>query len=197
MLPVLAALMFLLWSWLGVSWFSHAIRDYAGPERSLETDSADSGQGMLEREDGAVKNPSSDFRLDRLPDGRTAVTEAVKTSAILALEEAQPQADLEAIDAIFGLYRWAYKENPEGGDNREIVAALLGDNPRKLVFIPENHPLLSDSGELLDRWGTSYFFHKISDQVIDVTSAGPDRRQWSSDDLTLGYTESYQAATNQ
>ena len=138
----------------------------------------------------------SDHRLERLADGRTLVTEAVKTARALHARDAEPETDLELVDSIFGLYRWAYKENPEGGDNRELVSALTGENPHQLIFIAPDHPSLGAGGELLDRWGTPYFFHKISDQVIDVTSAGPDKRLWSRDDLTLGYTESHQANTS-
>ena len=141
-------------------------------------------------------DPRGDFRFERLADGRSLVTESVATARRMHAADAEPITDLEAVDSIFSLYRWAYKEVPEGGDNRELTAALTGANDRKLVFIPADHPSLSATGELLDRWGTPYFFHKISDQVIDVTSAGPDKRLWSGDDLTLGYTETYQSASS-
>jgi hypothetical protein len=38
----------------------------------------------------------------------------------------------------------------------------------------------------LDRFGTPYFFHPISETRIDVRSAGPDRKLWTEDDVWLG-----------
>jgi len=41
------------------------------------------------------------------------------------------------------------------------------------------------AGLALDRWKTPYFSHKQSESKIEIISAGPDRRLWSSDDIRL------------
>ena len=38
-------------------------------------------------------------------------------------------------------------------------------------------------GELIDRWGTPFFFHQLSREFMQVRSAGPDRRHFTADDV--------------
>lgn len=68
------------------------------------------------------------------------------------------------------------------GTNEELTRLLTGDNPTGLAFIPKHHRAVSTGGELVDRWGTPYFFHKISSDRTDIRSAGPDGRMWTEDD---------------
>ena len=74
-------------------------------------------------------------------------------------------------------------ENPVG-DNAEITAALMGKNPRHINFIqPDTGLQVNGNGELVDAWGTPFFFHQLSGQVMEIHSAGPDKKMWTSDDL--------------
>lgn len=78
--------------------------------------------------------------------------------------------------------------NMFGGDpvgiNSEITAALAGDNPKHINFIdPSAGMRLNSKGELVDEWGTPYFFHQLSGTEMEIHSAGPDRIMWTSDDL--------------
>jgi hypothetical protein len=41
---------------------------------------------------------------------------------------------------------------------------------------------LNDKGELVDRWGTPYFFHQLSRDHMEIRSAGPDKVMWTQDD---------------
>ena len=78
-------------------------------------------------------------------------------------------------------YRTALGENPVG-TNAEIMRALLGDNLKQVrIDIPPGSRLNAE-GELLDRWGTPYFFHQISGKKTEIRSAGPDRTMWTADD---------------
>ncbi len=95
-----------------------------------------------------------------------------------------PLEDLQVLAAVLEGYRRAVKENPSG-ENREIVSALMGRNPRGVAVIPTHHPALGTDGQLLDRWGTPYFFHSVSSQATEIISAGPDRKLWTRDDLVL------------
>ena len=71
------------------------------------------------------------------------------------------------------------------GENKEIVAALLGDNPYRIRFIDPDSPVLNDSGELVDRWGTPLFFHFVEVSDVGLRSAGPDRQMWTDDDVVM------------
>lgn len=126
-----------------------------------------------------------DPRFIRQADGSSIFRESAEFTRHLEQSDEEPITDLEAVDAIFGAYIWAFKELPEGGENHEITAGLTGKNPKKLIFIPPDHARLDAKGNLLDRWETPYFFHKQSESKLEIISAGPDRRLWSSDDIRL------------
>lgn len=95
-----------------------------------------------------------------------------------------PEDDLKILDQLFQHYQIMVKDrsgNPVGS-NREITRALAGKNRARLVWIPSNHASVV-SGELVDRWGTPYFFHALGKRRMEIRSAGPDRRMWTDDDL--------------
>lgn len=126
-----------------------------------------------------------DNRFKRLPGGRSLYLPAVERSRRLGLtftKGTKAEEDLEIVESIFESYLWAFKELPEGADNHHLIKALLGDNPKKVVFMDESLRL-DAQGNLLDRWGTPYFFHKQSSTELEIISAGPDQRLWSSDDI--------------
>ena len=72
------------------------------------------------------------------------------------------------------------------GENREIVQALLGDNPHRKVFIGEDFDYLNNDGELLDRWMNPIFFHFAEAADVGIRSAGPDGVMWNADDVVYG-----------
>jgi hypothetical protein len=70
------------------------------------------------------------------------------------------------------------------GTNLEITQALNGENPREAKFLsPEKGLRTNAKGELIDSWGTPYFFHQLSGKEMEIRSAGPDRIMWTADDL--------------
>jgi hypothetical protein len=70
------------------------------------------------------------------------------------------------------------------GTNPEITQALNGDNPKQVKFISEESGLrINARGELVDYWGTPFFFHQLSGTEMEIRSAGPDRVMWTADDL--------------
>jgi len=72
------------------------------------------------------------------------------------------------------------------GTNPEITSQLLGHNPRHINFIdPSAGMRVNDKGELVDAWGTPYFFHQISGSEMEIHSAGPDKIMWTADDLVV------------
>jgi hypothetical protein len=72
------------------------------------------------------------------------------------------------------------------GNNREITAKLNGGNAKQIVFLKEEDGMrINERGELIDNWGTPFFFHQISGTEMEIHSAGPDRKMWTADDLVL------------
>jgi hypothetical protein len=125
----------------------------------------------------------NDPRLTRLPDGRVFFNPSVEASRMI-ISSITPEESLDLISQIMGHYRYAYQENPVG-ENSEITDRLLGNNPKKIVFIAPDCKALR-GGNLVDPWGTPLFFHALSAEQMDVVSAGSDREFWTDDDLTTG-----------
>jgi len=80
-------------------------------------------------------------------------------------------------------YQSMFGENPTG-TNPEITEALNGGNPKQARFINEESGLrINGRGELVDSWGTPFFFHQLSGTEMEIRSAGPDKKMWTADDL--------------
>jgi hypothetical protein len=72
------------------------------------------------------------------------------------------------------------------GSNRELIAALAGENAHRIRFLDSTMPWLSADGELVDRWRVPLFFHFVEANDVGVRSAGPDRVMWNADDVLMG-----------
>jgi hypothetical protein len=97
-------------------------------------------------------------------------------------KDSLPADDLATLEVLFAEYRKNTGGNPTG-ENEEITAALLGKNPKRLAYLPPQGDFLNPAGELIDRWGTPYFFHQISGSQTEIRSAGPDRQLNTADDI--------------
>lgn len=93
-----------------------------------------------------------------------------------------PATVLANMRATVRQYAEMFGGNPVG-TNPEITRALNGDNPRHIIFLKPDGNRVNDNGELVDPWGTPYFFHQLSAQDMEIRSAGPDKLMWTSDDL--------------
>lgn len=102
-------------------------------------------------------------------------------SVNLNSEETSPEDDLATVQEILDLASRATGGHPSG-ENGDITAALVGSGEG--AFLPKNHPAIRD-GELLDRWGTPYWFHPVDRNTTEIRSAGPDRELFTSDDVVL------------
>lgn len=125
----------------------------------------------------------NDPRVRHTEAGEHVFIEAIAIAAKLGEPENDSEQDLEQVDLLLSFYRMAFAENPVAADNQSVMAALMGDNPRSLVFFPADHPSLNGEGELVDRWGTPYYFHALSGTRMEIVSPGPDRKLGNDDDL--------------
>ena len=94
------------------------------------------------------------------------------------------RADLRVMAEILETFRTNFpRDGNPVGTNAEITAALTGKNTLQLALIPPDHPAISRAtGELLDRYGTPFFFHAESGTRMTITSAGPDKKLHTADD---------------
>jgi hypothetical protein len=101
-------------------------------------------------------------------------------------QENPPQRDLEIVHEFLTLYGKAFKEGMPIGGNADITAALIGvsDAARPGQLFPRNHRTIRD-GQLIDRWGTPFWFHPNSGSQMEVRSAGPDKSMFTQDDVVL------------
>lgn len=97
------------------------------------------------------------------------------------LEADSLRSDLDRVRSMVRDYRSIVGENPVG-TNAEIMKALMGGNKKGAQLGPPEGQKLNSQGELVDRWGTPYFFHQLSRTDMEIRSAGPDRVMWTDDD---------------
>lgn len=94
-----------------------------------------------------------------------------------------PEIVLDKVAHAIRDYASMFGGNPVG-TNPEITAALNGNNPRQARFINSEAGMrINGKGELVDAWGTPYFFHQLSGTDMEIHSAGPDLIMWTADDL--------------
>jgi hypothetical protein len=92
------------------------------------------------------------------------------------------RTEAEAVALNIRQYRLRFGGNPVG-TNADIVKELDGGNPKTARYLPSELKRLNEQGELIDAWGTPYFFHQLSAEEMETRSAGPDRELWTSDDV--------------
>jgi hypothetical protein len=83
--------------------------------------------------------------------------------------------DTVNIAAAIHAYSNEYGSLPPGNDV-ELIRALLGDNPRKIVFYATRASGLSAAGDLLDPWGTPYHLDLSDPKNPKVYSFGKTKR---------------------
>lgn len=96
--------------------------------------------------------------------------------------ETPPEREIEILQELIALNQRA-QPGSTLGDNGDITLALVG-NSAQGAWLPRQSPRIRD-GQLLDRWGTPYWFHPNAANQIEIRSAGPDKNLFSSDDIIL------------
>ena len=131
----------------------------------------------------ASRDPTQARVAERLPGGIRLLPEAKELTKELNQPDQPPEHDLEVMENLLATYRGIFGQNPPGGLNSEITAALIGANAKQLAVMPPDQAFLNAKGELVDRWGTPFYFHPVSSSVMEVLSAGPDQKLWTPDDV--------------
>lgn len=172
-------------------WFFWRDRPVSGPIAPPKSATADS---PAEKTAGKIHNPdppadSSDpvlTRFDTQPASATASAPSRRPAGNPFEPEFNtfpPEVVLEKVGHAIRDYASMFGGNPIG-TNPEITAALNGNNPKEARFInAEAGMRINGNGELVDPWGTPYFFHQLSGTEMEIHSAGPDKIMWNQDDL--------------
>jgi len=113
---------------------------------------------------------------------QTVILPVAETAASLNSRETTPEDDIATLDFLISSFRKHEGGNPVG-ENDEITAALLGNNPKSLGYLRKDSAYIDPEGRLIDRWGTPYFFHALSGERMEILSAGPDLKHHNADDL--------------
>jgi hypothetical protein len=101
----------------------------------------------------------------------------------LASKEQSPIRDLEIVNEFITLYSKAFQGNPIGM-NEDITAVLTGHNYTKGILFPPNSPMIV-KGQIVDRWGSPYWFHPSSSTQMEIRSPGPDKNLFTGDDIVI------------
>jgi hypothetical protein len=108
---------------------------------------------------------------------------ANELSELVSKADLTPEDRLQGVGQLLYTYRQGFGGNPTG-QNEDVVTALLGSNEKHTALLPQTCAAIRD-GQLIDDWGTPYWFHSVSAKQMEVRSAGPDRELFTADDLTL------------
>lgn len=145
-------------------------------EKSSSTDSLKKQESANSK--GDQKNPSSDIVLlqDELQGYGSAEAEAID--------------DIRLLQNLIEVFQYHLKYNdalPTAG-NKELTAALLGENRYNDRFISKDFSFLNAEREITDRWGSPLIFHFESAHCPDIRSVGPDKTPWTEDDVVFPYS---------
>jgi hypothetical protein len=117
------------------------------------------------------------------PAGKITVSTAPTGSLVPEITSIAPDLAAAAVRTAIRQYGDMFGGDPVG-TNPEITSALNGHNPKQINFInAESGMRVNDQGQLIDVWGTPYFFHQISGKEMEIHSAGPDHIMWTADDI--------------
>jgi hypothetical protein len=96
-----------------------------------------------------------------------------------------PQNDLTLMSHLMGNALLLLKSaaNRPLSANEDWADFLKGQNSAHERFLSDNHTVLNQKGQLIDRWGTPLFFHALGNGRYEIRSAGPDKTMWTSDDI--------------
>ncbi len=107
----------------------------------------------------------------------------VDAAGAVAVPNQTAQIDVTRVRHMVSDFHTLTGENPVG-TNAEIMKQMMGGNSHQATLGPPEGLPLNAQGELVDPWGTPYFFHQLSRDKMEVRSAGPDKVMWTADDVT-------------
>jgi hypothetical protein len=157
-----------------------------GNEKSAQDDAVT--QALARQGSNTVAIIQSNFarvppRTEDMPSPGAAPAPPPGAPAPLQFTNFAPVTVLQNMSRAIRQYGQQLGGNPVG-TNPEITRQLGGENAKHVNFISNEAGMrVNENGELVDPWGTPYFFHQLSGREMEIHSAGPDRIMWTGDDL--------------
>ena len=81
-------------------------------------------------------------------------------------------------------YEAEYDQYPPGSSS-EMLQSLVGNNPKKKVFLNIPERSTNSAGEFVDPWRTPYRIIIVSTNRVTIQSAGVNRIFGDNDDVTM------------
>ena len=178
---ILTAIIVVLLIGLFVCFWRHSVSEkkISGPENKISQDAA-VASALAKQNPNTVAIIESNFaRVHPFPGNSgaanaTALTVSPGPPSPLQFTNFPPAIVLENMSRAVRQYGTMFGGNP------------VGNNPKHINFLnAEAGMRVNDNGELVDPWGTPYFFHQLSGTVMEIHSAGPDKKMWNLDDLVV------------
>lgn len=69
--------------------------------------------------------------------------------------------------------------------NEDLAEFLLGKNSYKTPYLSAGSSILNAEQQLIDRWNSPLRVHPVSSKTLEIRSAGPDKKYFTKDDITL------------
>jgi hypothetical protein len=162
------------------------------PQRTVESQNAAVAAALAAQNTNIVAIIQSNFARVQTPPAQIVAGTAAQLSAPPAgpatqpeLTTVPPETAVENLSRAIHQYGQMFGGNPVG-TNPEFAKQLGGDNPKHINFISSDAGMrLDGNGDLVDPWGTPYFFHQISGSDTEVRSAGPDKVMYTADDIVV------------
>jgi hypothetical protein len=164
----------------------------ASPQRTVEQQNAAVASALANQSTNTVAIIESNFaRVQAVPVAAHVTPGSAAEISIPPAGQAQPllftnippEIAVENMGRAIHQYGQMFGGNPVG-NNADFTRQLSGQNPKHINFInAEAGMQVNENGELVDPWGTPYFFHQISGSDTEVRSAGPDKIMYTSDDI--------------
>ncbi len=168
--------------------FKHKTVQPAAPSKSDAEQNAVVSKALANQNSNTVAIIESNFAQVQPPPAYLGPAVAVATPAAgppspLQFTNLEPETVMQNMSRAIHQYGDMFGGNPVG-TNPEITRQLNGNNPKHMKFISEEAGLhVNENGELVDSWGTPFFFHQISGSEMEIHSAGPDKIMWTQDDI--------------
>jgi hypothetical protein len=177
---------------LALYFFGHKNAHLAPPQRTVEEQNAAVAKALASQSSNTVAVIQSNFAPVQAASAQVVADTAAEISTPPAGPPAEPEITnmppetaIENMSRAIRQYGEMFGGNPVG-TNPEFARQLGGDNPKHINFISVDSGMrLNGDGELVDPWGTPYFFHQISGDDTEVRSAGPDKVMYTSDDIVI------------
>ena len=85
------------------------------------------------------------------------------------------------IDSVFLVVK--QRDTADYATNEDLALFLQGANSHRSPFLAKDGTALNDKGQLVDRWGSPLIIHPVSRKLLELRSAGPDKKAYTEDDL--------------